>query len=282
MNNQKQLVNRRSTSSKGTSSVKGNSKNVVRYTKRPIIPAEKPELLSVANAMHGKKFGKRLQKLFKPETDAALRALRTGIYIGWRLPNQTWDCIRVGDESRCFCGHSLKEHVDYKGPKSLCPCTNASCYCPDFSFIPSRPEDVGEFWLQRRPNFDPTKWRAKCGCKHPHTSHKPTGLRSCNECSCVKFESNFLCVACDKHWEEHETCWDMEYERKAKGLPYGDDYIPFAEMPNLRDMALTGKVSQPEILPSASSSSSRENELLMMTGSKAVINNSTPFRPNPK
>ena len=51
---------------------------MVRYTRRPIVPAEKPELLSVANAMHGKKFGKRLQKLFKPETDAALRAIRTG------------------------------------------------------------------------------------------------------------------------------------------------------------------------------------------------------------
>ena len=48
------------------------------------------------------------------------------------------------------------------GPKSLVPCAFKSCRCRAFTFIPSRPEDVGEFWLQRRPGFNPSTWSAKC------------------------------------------------------------------------------------------------------------------------
>ena len=48
------------------------------YTARPIIPAEKPELISVAEAMHREKFGERLQSLFAPETEAAMKALESG------------------------------------------------------------------------------------------------------------------------------------------------------------------------------------------------------------
>nr|XP_002126208.1 protein FAM221B [Ciona intestinalis] len=210
-------------------------------TIRPIVPAEKAELVSVANAMHGKKFGKRLKKLFQPETNAAIKAVESGIYIGWRCPEFTWDCIRVGEESLCFCGHKLHEHRHYNGPKSQAPCSINECQCRAFAFIPSRPEDVGEFWLQRRRNFDPSTWKAKCRCKHPHTEHSVIGLRSCKTCRCAQFESNFLCSACDQHWEKHETFIDTEATRVEKGLPYGEEYLPFAEIPQLRNMALTGK-----------------------------------------
>jgi hypothetical protein len=59
-------------------------------------------------------------------------------------------------------------------------------------------------------------------------------------CGCRKFDSNFLCAACDKHWEEHETFFDTEDERRAKKMPTGADYLPFAEIPTLRNMVLTG------------------------------------------
>ena len=38
---------------------------------------------------------------------------------------------------------------------------------------------------------------------------------------CGQFESNFLCAACDRHWEDHETYFDTEKSRKEKGLPHG-------------------------------------------------------------
>lgn len=38
-----------------------------------------------------------------------------GLYIGWRCPHYLWDCFRIGDESKCFCGHLLREHQIISG-----------------------------------------------------------------------------------------------------------------------------------------------------------------------
>ena len=35
------------------------------------------------------------------------------------------------------------------------------------------------------------------------------------------FQSDFLCAACDQHWEKHETFLETEKERKQKKLPFG-------------------------------------------------------------
>ncbi|XP_041087208.1 uncharacterized protein LOC121301691 isoform X1 [Polyodon spathula] len=83
------------------------------FTIKPIVPAKKSDVLSVAKAMHREKFGERVKELFDPERDAALMAIQTGIYIGWRSPEYSWDCFRVGDASKCFCGHLLNEHKSY-------------------------------------------------------------------------------------------------------------------------------------------------------------------------
>uniref|UniRef100_UPI00398F8D9C protein FAM221B-like n=1 Tax=Pristiophorus japonicus TaxID=55135 RepID=UPI00398F8D9C len=210
------------------------------YTVKPIVPAEKAELISVAKAMHREEFGSRVKELFDPEREAALDALQTGIYIGYRCPEYKWDCIRVGVKSKCFCGHLLAEH-------ELCssvrvPCVVMDCQCKAYAFIPARPEDVGEFWLRKRRNFDPSAWRAKCRCKHNHEEHNVVGNHNCkiSGCSCPAFDSNFLCAACDKHWEQHQTFFETETQRKEAGLPYGEAYLPFAEMPNLRNAVLSG------------------------------------------
>ena len=75
------------------------------------------------------------------------------------------------------------------------------------------------------------------------------------------FQSDFLCAACDKHWEEHDTFFETEKERRSKKLPYGmsvwknnknfidyyfilclgQEYIPFNEMPELKNIVLTGR-----------------------------------------
>ncbi|XP_032893664.1 protein FAM221B [Amblyraja radiata] len=212
------------------------------YTVKPIVPAKEAELIAVAKAMHRDEFGTRVKELFDPEREAALDALQTGIYIGWRCPEFKWDCIRVGVKSKCFCGHLLAEHERFTGTSVRVPCSVAGCTCRAFAFIPSRPEDVGEFWLRKRRNFDPRTWRAKCRCKHNHEEHNTTASHKCNiaGCPCSGFDSNFLCAACDKHWEQHETFFETEQNRKDAGFPYGEAYLPFAEMPNLRNAVLSG------------------------------------------
>ncbi|OWK01188.1 hypothetical protein Celaphus_00018429 [Cervus elaphus hippelaphus] len=57
-------------------------------------------------------------------------------------------------------------------------------------------------------------------------------------CCCSCFESNFLCAACDRRWEEHETFFETEETRRRGGRPHGADYVPFAEMPTLREAVI--------------------------------------------
>ncbi|XP_037058453.1 protein FAM221B isoform X1 [Peromyscus leucopus] len=211
----------------------------VGYTSRPAVPAKRAELTNVAKPMNREPFGAGVKNLFQWEKDSALKAIQTGLYIGWRCPHYLWDCFRIGDESKCFCGHLLKEHQIISDLSV--PCSVSQCRCLMFCFIPSRPEEVGEFWLKRRATFDPKAWRAQCRCKHTHEEHAATGAHPCRHrgCCCSCFESNFLCAACDRRWEEHETFFENEETRRRGGRPYGADYVPFAEMPALRDAILT-------------------------------------------
>ena len=41
-------------------------------------------------------------------------------------------------------------------------------------------------------------------------------------CGCGAFDSNFLCAACDRHWEEHQTFFETASERTQNGLPVGE------------------------------------------------------------
>lgn len=216
------------------------------YTVKPIIPARKKELISVARAMHREKFAPRVKKLFERETKAAIGAVESGFYIGWRCPSFTWDCIRLDHSSRCFCDHSLQEHdmsrFEAGQPNNgrSIKCSIANCSCRSFNFVPQRPEDIGEWWLRKRPDFDESAWRAKCRCKHSHVHHNPVSRRckvAC--CACFRFESNFLCAACDRHLEEHETFFEDAKMRQQSGLPCGQHYLPFNELPDLRNICLS-------------------------------------------
>lgn len=204
------------------------------YTKRNVVPAEKAELVSMAKAMNAD-FEPKLRQLFNAECQAANNAIEKGLYIGYRCPEFAWDCIRVNDSHKCFCGHLLSDHEKFDGKKHMLKC--GECSCKRFAFTPSRPEDVGEFWYARRRGFDVSTYRVKCKCKHAHDKHDPTFF-NCKEkgCGCSAFHSDFLCAACDKHWEEHETFLETEKERKEKKLPYGEDYRPFNEMKSLKSV----------------------------------------------
>ena len=139
-------------------------------------------------------FPTKVRQLFNSECEAAENAIQTGLYIGYRCPEFQWDCIRVNLNHKCFCGHLLAEHEKFDGKKHMLKCnSSSSCKCKRFNFIPSRPEDVGEFWYARRRDFDVTKYRVKCKCKHAHDLHDPT-LLNCLEkgCGCTVFHSAFL------------------------------------------------------------------------------------------
>uniref|UniRef100_A0AAZ3QQ02 Uncharacterized protein n=1 Tax=Oncorhynchus tshawytscha TaxID=74940 RepID=A0AAZ3QQ02_ONCTS len=128
---------------------------------------------------HTQRPGQKVKDLIGPEREAALKAMQTGVYVGWRCPDLTWDCFRVGDSSMCFCGHHLYEHGKYTGSSVRVPCLVPSCSCGAFAFMPSRPEEVGEPWVRGRPGFDSQVWRALCRCKHPHQQHSPRAGHSC-------------------------------------------------------------------------------------------------------
>jgi len=59
------------------------------------------------------------------------------------------------------------------------PCRQSGCRCKAFAWVPSRPEDVGEYWLPKRRDFDPATWRMKCRCKHSHEEHDVGGQHRC-------------------------------------------------------------------------------------------------------
>ncbi|XP_065735986.1 protein FAM221B [Phocoena phocoena] len=195
------------------------------YTIHPVVPAEQADLVEVTKSMHKGKFGAQVNYLFQWEKEAALNAIQTGLYIGWRCPHYLWDCFRIGDESKCFCGHLLREHQIISDISV--PCNVGQCRCLMFCFIPSRPEEVGELWLKRRATFDPRAWRAQCRCKHSHEDHAATTSHSCRVkgCWCNCFESNFLCVACDWRWQEHETFFETEETQQRGGRPHGTDTV---------------------------------------------------------
>ncbi|KAM4877376.1 protein FAM221B isoform 1-T1 [Thomomys bottae] len=193
---------------------KKGKKGTNRYTSFPVIPTNREELMEIVKARE--QFGAQLNHLFRWEKSEALNAIQTGVYIGWRCPHYLWDCFRIGEESKCFCGHLLKEHRILSD--MFVPCSGSQCRCLMFCFIPSRPEEVGEFWLKRRAAFDPNSWRAQCRCKHSHEEHAATGIHTCKYrgCGCKSFESNFLCAACDRRWEEHETFFEMQGNKRRK------------------------------------------------------------------
>nr|KAF6314806.1 hypothetical protein mMyoMyo1_008598 [Myotis myotis] len=90
--------------------------------------------------MQREKFSAHVNNPYQWEKNAALKATQTGLYIGWRCPHYLWDCFRIGDESKCFCGHLLREHRIISDISV--PCNVNQCRCLMFCFIPSSPEEA--------------------------------------------------------------------------------------------------------------------------------------------
>mmetsp|Transcript_24009 Transcript_24009/g.54065 ORF Transcript_24009/g.54065 Transcript_24009/m.54065 type:complete len:358 (+) Transcript_24009:63-1136(+) len=177
------------------------------------------------------------KKMMEGEKLAAEEAMRTGLYGVWRNATSGHDfCGRIGPTSRCFCGHDYADHAWTKGRKELRPACS-KCSCNGFRYIPRRPEEVGEWWLPRRKGFDVRVWRAKCKCGNSHEDHDPNTLAG--RCSpCHSFQSAWECITCQGKWEDHESLWENEEERRLCGRPIGQAFMPLASTPDVQQMVL--------------------------------------------
>jgi hypothetical protein len=215
--------------------------------------AKEYDVISLARAMNDD-FGAKVKELFDPETRAVEEAMATGLYVSWRpihKPYDVQDCQRVNSQSRCFCGHELQAHDKFTGHERVLKCHQAGCTCKGFQFIISRPEEAGEYWLRKRRDFDALAYRAKCRCKHTHEEHVnyPPPYR-CHKpgCGCSCFHSAWVCAACDQYWHDHHTVFETEAERRREGRPVREDWYPFAELPDLKEIVLTGRDTGVETL----------------------------------
>lgn len=114
--------------------------------------------------------------------------------VQWTCNHCDKECIPVREESRCLCGHRLKEHPSHAkpgGPAVRKPfaCANSRCKCTKFMYI------VAE-----------GAWILRCQCKHKHTDHDPAaGPHKCTKPSCKTcdgFTSPWVCN-CDHKWSDH-------------------------------------------------------------------------------
>ena len=198
-------------------------------------PPQDAAAVTVAAAAYGVPAGGRA--MCRAEHAAATRAVESGVYIVWRGRNGA-DCARVGGKSRCFCGCPLEAHAPINaGNPQPPPCR--ACACPRFEYVPSRPEEVGMWWLPRRKGFDVRAWRAPCRCKHGHDAHDPV-TRRCTLCGCSCFKSAYACLGCDRGQEEHETCFELASERTAANRPVGDEFFPLHGAPPALRQAVLG------------------------------------------
>lgn len=94
------------------------------------------------------------------------------------------ECLPVTRESRCLCGHRLKEH-DIGNSHN---CTSAKCKCRRFNYI------VAE-----------GAWMLRCRCKHKAVEHDCTSpTYKCSKCTCLKFDSPWVCN-CGCLWSNHSS-----------------------------------------------------------------------------
>lgn len=117
-------------------------------------------------------------------------------------PKVKWICIQCSNqclpvirESRCLCGHRLKEHKQGHTPSKeiRLPCSAKQCKCKCFLYI------VAE-----------GSWMLRCRCKHKHSEHDCSAPPfSCVNARCQRdhlcsgFDSPWVCN-CGHVWSSHQ------------------------------------------------------------------------------
>mmetsp|Transcript_15178 Transcript_15178/g.52740 ORF Transcript_15178/g.52740 Transcript_15178/m.52740 type:complete len:284 (-) Transcript_15178:94-945(-) len=113
--------------------------------------------------------------------------------VEWRCGTCDRTCIPVREESRCLCGHRLKEHPSEPpsgGGGKPFACRNGRCACRRFFFV------VAE-----------GAWVLRCRCKHKgieHDAGKAPHLCKKPKCTgCTGFDSPWVCN-CAHPWADHK------------------------------------------------------------------------------
>jgi hypothetical protein len=137
--------------------------------------------------------------------------------IVWRCKTCKEECVPVRSESRCLCGHRLKEHPrDERTGRHKCGAQK--CACADFLFI------VAE-----------GAWVLKCQCKHKAVEHNPqAGPHPCTRrgCQCLRFHSPWVCNCNHAHSEHEQLLVQKRVKTAAElwagaedGLAIGGDVV---------------------------------------------------------
>jgi hypothetical protein len=181
---------------------------------------------------------KESKAMLMKEEEAARASALSGVYCVYRNEKKTSECFRIGPSHVCFCRHTLTQHQQPKKSRrgNYLESPGCSiCRCSAFVYVPNQPEEIGEGWLSRRANFNLAEWAPKCRCGHGSTSHSGEDKsKRCAQrgCSCPGFQSHFACVVCDGFWEDHETVFETDSERRACGRAVGEQYRPLSD-PNV-------------------------------------------------
>jgi hypothetical protein len=110
---------------------------------------------------------------------------KTVSVLAWVCSTCDAACVPIRSESRCICGHRLKEHKE--GGPGEHRCSARGCACAGFFFI------VAE-----------GSWILRCACKHKHTEHDPASHKCAKpKCGCARFHSPWVCN-CNHPWAHHK------------------------------------------------------------------------------
>lgn len=122
--------------------------------------------------------------------------------IKWSCQECSNECIPVMRESRCLCGHRLKEHKATGDKKGSFSCSSRGCRCKHFFFL------VAE-----------GAWILRCRCKHKHIEHDcGPGPHKCTKCAgCSGFDSPWVCN-CGHTWASHKQYTVAVTEKNAEAV----------------------------------------------------------------
>mmetsp|Transcript_11708 Transcript_11708/g.19878 ORF Transcript_11708/g.19878 Transcript_11708/m.19878 type:complete len:221 (+) Transcript_11708:201-863(+) len=150
--------------------------------------------------------------VFLPPTISEERT-RVRSVLRWGCDECGRECVPIRDESRCMCGHRLREHVKPEEGKNktsavgpTLSCKNRNCKCKSFFYI------VAE-----------GAWILRCRCKHKHVEHDPV-THACTKptCECSKFSSPWVCN-CNHPWTSHSQAVVQKEVRTIAGMMMGSD-----------------------------------------------------------
>lgn len=115
--------------------------------------------------------------------------------LSWMCTSCSHECVPIGAESRCLCGHRFKEHKVNADGETF-GCCSSRCACKAFFFI------VAE-----------GSWTLRCRCKHKGIEHDAATHKCAKaKCDCAGFDSPWVCN-CDHPWAEHKQ---MMVEKQVK------------------------------------------------------------------